>query len=235
MNLCESKFLKLPPETQAGIAAIVQKILQLPPSDGRTKGGIVTVGSIPITTDPTNPRSIRIDLVPNLGSQGKQLPNVIQLNDYIARSSDSLRVTNLISHEITHALDPKLQSSAYKQQVIPKVNKILAAQRLAGPEGDGLDDDGYENLPHEFDAFGGGIANSIRRQYTSLNAQEKPVFLQELETWLRNGGDPPRSIPIGNTGNIYTWQSKPTLWRKFQQRMYNLIQELKPTTPPLSR
>lgn len=240
----ESKFLELPPEVQNGIQVIANKIKQLPPSNGE----VVTVGQIPWVVPGPRPKIdrgqpianrttyIRVDLVPNLSSRGSNSNHLIKLHDFETRALEFTELLNILSHEVTHAIDPKLRSfgaSRYRQSVDKSYRQMIDAmkqkQQELGPDGDGTYElaDQHAKFPYEFDALGVGIANSIRHQYTSLNDEEKPVFLQELETWLRDGGDPPRSIPNSNTMNLLAWQQKPTLWRKFQQRMYSLIQELK--------
>ena len=220
----ESNFVQVNPETQQGLSNITQQAYQMVQSGQANDGQI---GQIPFTDHKGQSRPIPIFFDSKLRSLGKYDPNIhrILINPSSMARIQPSNLLNILSHELTHAVDPKFHPDmpdAYFDKGVDRGQ--FDSSRLA-----------YEKSPHEFDAFGGGMANVIRQQYASLNAQQKPQFINDFERWLKYGGEIPKALQHSATSveAMQTWFSKPTLWRKFQQRMFGLIQELKnqQTTP----
>ena len=128
-----------------------------------------------------------------------------------------------VLHELGHAFDPKMKSNKWKNS--DRYNKLQnKAQR-----GIALSDEeqkSYTKEPAEFEAYGAEMAARIKIVLGNLPPEQKPIFIQQLERWLRNGGESPTIARI-DPAFIAACKTKPTLWRRCQQKLFNLIQELK--------
>lgn len=71
--------------------------------------------------------------------------------------------------------------------------------------------------------MGTHIAELIKAIFRNKDDAGKLEIIKVIENWLRNGGD----IPYIEPSIIEKWKTDPKLWRKFQERMYNLLSDLK--------
>jgi hypothetical protein len=118
----------------------------------------------------------------------------------------------LLSHEMTHAIDPKLVKGGKYLSKVP-VNYDFNKEKERSS---------YFKSPEEFDAYGTSIVTHIKAY---PNKQE---IISQLESFLRNNDDKLlKNLSSTEREAINYWKTKPTLWRKFQQRLFNLLQELK--------
>lgn len=116
-------------------------------------------------------------------------------------------------HELGHAIDTKYQSPTWvgvskKHQNNPAVTDI---EKTA-----------YVKEPVEFDAMGSHITYVIEKDFNENGEIVRKRIIKGLTEWLKNGGD----FPYVTTDVINKWQTKPTLWKKFQTRIWNLVQKL---------
>jgi len=210
----ESNFIQLSPEAKQGIEDIIGKFANTMSQNPSFTGNL---GSIPFTDHKQQNRPIPV-IVKNISGNGYYDPNNHQVflsprlfhNGNVDRS-----IYNVLSHEITHGVDPKYHPSmpdAWFDKGVAKGQ--FDSSKLS-----------YEKSPLEFDAFGGGIAADIERQYRNLDQAGKQSLSQTITNWLKHGGPLPNIFQASGI-HMPNWQSKPTLWRKFQQRIYNLIQKL---------
>lgn len=210
----ESKFINIPPETQSGLEDVIRQL-----SNGEMQDG--QIGQIPFTDHKGQNRPIAVIGNSKLSSIGYYDPNrhTISINTKSAVRFKSQELFNILSHELTHAIDPKYH---------PTMPDAWFDKGIARGQFDSTKAI-YEKTPTEFDAFGGGMANTIRQQYNTLSPQQKPQFIADIENWLKGSGQVPFSVSHNNQNiwAIEAWKTKPTLWKKFQQRMYQLVQELK--------
>jgi hypothetical protein len=127
---------------------------------------------------------------------------IIQFNN------DSRAMMEDLLHEVGHLLDKGLN---YKKQ--PKENPKTDAELTA-----------YATNPGEFDAIGTYTAQFIKAIFeTKRNVADRLKIIELIKNSLRQGGD---DIPYVDPEYIKRWKTNPFLWRKFQQRMYNLLKDL---------
>jgi len=121
----------------------------------------------------------------------------------------------LLSHEMTHAIDPKLVKGGKYLSKVPVGYDFNKEKEISS----------YFKSPEEFDAYGTSIVTEIKAY---PNKQE---IISQLENFLRNNDDKLlkllKKLSSSSVAAINYWKTKPTLWRKFQQRLFNLLQELK--------
>ena len=132
---------------------------------------------------------------------------------FVPYDEDVEKMEKWLWHELGHAVDPKYvspkwggTSDRYKQD--PQTDVELF---------------NYAKEPIEFDAIGTNIAYSLEKSFFSGNRQDRERMISGLETWLKTGGE----FPYISSDVFEKWQTKPTLWKKFQSRIWNLAQKLK--------
>jgi hypothetical protein len=121
-----------------------------------------------------------------------------------------------IEHEVGHLLDKKIKSKTWKgpsKKYIDAINKgeLTDSEQLA-----------YDKEPVEFDAIGTSFDNYVKRIFKDVDLGVKQEMIDRFVVWLKLGGE----VPYFNQEITERWQTNPTLWRKFQHRVYNLVQEL---------
>jgi len=132
-------------------------------------------------------------------------------------------IVNALSHETIHAIDPKLNP-----QIINPENRAKKASEKKQFFSQG-NVSSYYKSPEEFDAYGMGILSDIKVRFHDTDEQYKSRIISVLEEFLRTGNYDMTSNIINRNDYeaLMHWKTKPTLWRKFQQRLFNLLQELK--------
>ena len=132
-------------------------------------------------------------------------------------------IVNALSHETIHAIDPKLNP-----QIINPENRAKKASEKKQFFSQG-NVSSYYKSPEEFDAYGMGILSDIKVGFHDTDEQYKSRIISVLEEFLRTGNYDMTSNIINRNDYeaLMHWKTKPTLWRKFQQRLFNLLQELK--------
>ena len=123
--------------------------------------------------------------------------------------NDNLDVMNQdLLHELGHLVDKGLpwKNKNYNKDPQTEIEKTV-----------------YALEPAEFDAMGTHIAELIKAIFRNKDDAGKLEIIKVIENWLRNGGD----IPYIEPSIIEKWKTDPKLWRKFQERMYNLLSDLK--------
>lgn len=130
---------------------------------------------------------------------------------------DKNKIFQNLLHEIGHAYDHKYTS--------PNWNGLSDKyQNLPQPPITDYEKSVYVKEPVEFDTIGTNIAEVIKTNFKLANNKDKVRIITDLTNWLRKSND---EFPYISPETIQSWKSKPTLWRKFQERIWNLIQELK--------
>jgi len=148
----------------------------------------------------------------------------IEINYRILNKPDA--VWEILHHELTHAIDPK-----------SKFPNSPDYQRLAATS-----DPRYFKLPVEFDAYGANFAKFIRRELLQLPPYFQQKVISKIKEWLRRGSpaEPPSVLrSLFNFSGEYAksltnymqmhqqiWRQNPKLWKIFQQRLYNLLDNL---------
>jgi hypothetical protein len=132
-------------------------------------------------------------------------------------------IVNALSHETIHAIDPKLNP-----QIINPENRAKKTSEKKQFFSQG-NVSSYYKSPEEFDAYGMGILSNIKVRFYDTDEQYKSTIISVLEEFLRTGNYDMTSNIINRNDYeaLMHWKTKPTLWRKFQQRLFNLLQELK--------
>jgi len=132
---------------------------------------------------------------------------------FISYNEDQEIMIKQLWHEFGHVADPKYRSPTwggpserYKQD--PQTNVELF---------------NYSKEPIEFDAIGTNIAYSLEKSFLSGKKKERERMIAGLEMWLKIGGE----FPYISSDVFEKWRTKPTLWKKFQSRIWNLAQKLK--------
>jgi hypothetical protein len=139
---------------------------------------------------------------------------------YIYYPEDQRHIDDFLStliHEIIHTLDPKITKG------LPQYLGLDLSEPLPEP-------DFSKDYP-EFDA----VSGEIYAYYLDIVKTNKKLanrFISELERWLKTERTffGKQSVPtlFGTyTAFINDWRKNPVFWRKFKQRMYNLLIKLK--------
>jgi hypothetical protein len=79
----------------------------------------------------------------------------------------------------------------------------------------------FSKLEEEFNAFGGVLGYELTQFFKEHD--EKRYLVEAIGKFLRKG----INIPLIHPAIIQAWKTKPTMWRKFQQKMFHLYEELK--------
>lgn len=123
---------------------------------------------------------------------------------------------SILTHELTHSLDPKVRKR------VPFSKKYI--NYLQNYDGSGEPIHFYE--PVEFDAIGSELASTVKMYFSRFAGEQKENLRSWMINWLRNDI---REIPnflAGYQTAITLWKKKPTLWKQFKQRLYNLVVKL---------
>jgi hypothetical protein len=126
------------------------------------------------------------------------------------------RIKDDIQHEIGHLLDKKILNTKW-QGASEKYYDVVPKQELTDRE-----KHIYVKEPVEFDAAGTHGDYLIRNNFENSDDKSKQKIIDDLKKWLKYGD----SMPFFPTDLVNIWKTKPTLYRKFQQRVYNLVQDL---------
>lgn len=205
-------------------------------------GGIVNLHKFSNYVDHTG-RKVWMNWQPR-GGPRLDLPVFISVNnvqrtpgsyDYETRTvhlSDKLggvSFREVLVHELVHALDPKMQVPGYTGRMIEK-------GQVRGPTGNMQDFRAYAISPHEFDASSTWISTLLRDGMRS-----DPDMATRLADLLR--GDFDRDGLARAAGidqkllppEIDDWKTKPSLWKRFRQRLQSLLDAPKPQETPFQR
>ena len=135
----------------------------------------------------------------------------------VPSNDDKNKIFQDLMHEIGHAYDPKYKSPSWK-------GLSKKYQQLPQPPITDYEKSVYLKEPVEFDTIGTNVAEIIKINFELANNEDKTKMINDLTDWLRKSSD---EFPYISPEAIRTWKSRPNLWRKFQERIWNLIQELK--------
>ena len=127
-------------------------------------------------------------------------------------------ISNQIQHEISHVIDKKLLSKTWKGPT-DKYKELTKKPTLAFSDSEFTT---YVKELSEFDAIGSHFYHNVKSNFQT--SKEKQKIIDRLTNWLKNNDD---NIMFLRPLTLKAWRTKPTLFRKFQQRVWNLIQELK--------
>lgn len=134
-------------------------------------------------------------------------------------SGSATQLAQVAMHELTHAIDPK-QNSKYKISPTENYREL--------PEGSPFKYARYVKDAREFDAAGGEVYYLIASKLKHLSNKEATDLLANIQNWLKVGGKTPELLDsFGLTKRFEIWKTRPTLWRRFKLRLYDLIQTLK--------
>ena len=141
----------------------------------------------------------------------------------ITSGSSSGKIEDDLRQLLGYISNPAMQSSRWKLSARYKIisEKI---QRNEKPSKEEVKS--YFKEPVEFEAYGAVFALNIRNKMETLTTNQRKILIKQLERWLRRGGELPSSIYI-NRVILSAWRSKPTLWRSFRIKLFNLVQSLK--------
>jgi hypothetical protein len=213
----ESKFTNVPPDILNYYEKLVDKITSIMSSlkkvndhNVKTKIGEITVFG----------RNIPIYIGKTLGNRShydyENNRILIQYNDDLNTISDDLL------HELGHATNPTYTS--------PKWSGVGSKYKLY-PQTD-AEKTAYVKEPVEFDAMGAHAAEIIKANFrvakNDEHNNEKYKIVKNLIDWLKTNSD---DFPWIDINVIKKWKTKPTLWKKFQSRIWNLTRDLKKELP----
>lgn len=217
----ESHFYAMPSETRDSIKKLINNINIENLRNMKEKLSVYSIGSA------SYPLGFII-------VYGQQIPVYIgnfNNSDYNYKNNNAIRIPygnfnpdimlQNIEHEVGHALDKKIKNPAWRgtsKTYIDAVNKILAGKELTGAE-----NLAYDKEPVEVDAIGASYDNYVKRNFETEDLATKKMIIDRLSDWLRYDGEVPYFIKEIED----RWRTKPTLWKKFKQKVYNLVQELK--------
>ena len=199
----ENKFMRLPPETERSIDIIVAKVM----SGEKTKGPIGTIyvngRNIPVVMKDL-PSHVSADYAVD---KDKILPETIFINnDVTTYSQDELK--NKLSHEVTHAFDPKITINPRSPGNEPT------------PE--------YFQSPTEFDAYGSDVERTLKRFFSNkiIPIQSRLSSLGDLKLWLRTGKASANTNSYFNSPMFNAWRASPPLWKSFRQKLYTTLTDI---------
>lgn len=156
--------------------------------------------------------------------------NTITLTWNYIRKHDVSQLNRTLTHELGHAIDPKLYPNS-KHKVSDKYNNYVNQLRSAPNQSSGRM---HFVEPIEVDAEGLSMQNHIMEYFKALQTiKDKQDFIKELETWLKNyftinskDLHLPQVLLHYDRSFIHA-KSKPTLFKQYQKRFYKIIQDLK--------
>jgi hypothetical protein len=227
----ESKFMQLDKDQQEDINLIADKMLEIAMTNSeedyykkilageiRRKDGrrpipvylkyedINAFGEYNVNNDEITMNLRTIIKFKNKKLSGRQIPSIV----------------NFLSHEAIHAIDPKFNPDIIEPR--SAAEKAWNRQQFWSQG----NKPSYYKSPAEFDAYGMGIVSNIRWKFNKSDKQGKNKVISGIENLLRTGDDD--IIEVINKDDYVAmlhWKDKPKLWRKFQKRLFNLLQDLK--------
>ena len=113
----------------------------------------------------------------------------------------------VLVHEMAHAVDPKnrIDQNKYVEE--------------------------YYKKPFEFDAHCSEI-EFVCRRVADKHQFGSAGFVREILSWLKSGCSTDIPYPLDTYSDAFAaWRTKPTLWRRFLQRMVWLMDEIAATEP----
>ena len=210
----ESRFLEIPEEIREQVRQLLTQIHQM--KDfllmSQNHNARIIIGNIL-----SNSRKINIFLT-NIDIAYADTKNNKIYIPYHDLNLDEILYD--LNHEILHFVDPKSYKphklSKRYRELVQKNSNLTDSEKTA-----------YVKEPTEFDAIGSHIATQIRYIFDHSPPEDKTQTIEELKNWLRYGG---RLMDI-HTNELNRWKTRPTLWRRFQMRIWNLVQELEAKLP----
>lgn len=128
---------------------------------------------------------------------------------HISEKTPLVQVRPKISHELAHVFDPKFKSADYSDRIYEL----------------GQDEFGrrYNLAPHEFDANCVKILHMLRQRMA-----EDDTLAARLGKLIRGDFDEEgfsavTGIPAEQLPDINQWKTKPSLWRRFLQRLESIL------------
>ena len=218
----ESNFVQIPEDALYALQRLVARKnnVQFLLSLQRRGFPKYQLGNISINNNPVN---VFLQRLPH--AQYIHSPDASQNAEILLPYHGNARETmDDILHELGHASDPKMLSDRLRlSDRYQKVEKKLQQGEPRTEE----EEKSYLKEPVEFDAIGADFVVRVWRRFNDMaEPDQKQTFIQDIEQWLRTGGNPPDACYLPQN-LLAAWQSKPTLWRKFQQRLFNLAQQLR--------
>jgi hypothetical protein len=143
---------------------------------------------------------------------------VVPYGDDLDESSVVERIRNDIYHEIGHILDIKVSHPEFTAKNNERYKELLEKPELTDAE-----KLFYSKFPPEVDAIGTQFDSVVRDNFKNVDYKSKLKVIEKIKEWLKYSGD---NLPFFQPEVVRAWRTKPTLYRKFQKKVYNLVQEL---------
>jgi len=140
-----------------------------------------------------------------------------------------LRLLDALIHETSHSADPKFRSKTYRgpskrySGLVQKYGGMPMTPENVPPE----DLQSYTKEPLEFEAVGASMSQSIllamiRPDIETNSEEQNKLMIQQIKQYLRDEKELPE-VFISFKWAIDAWKTKPTLWKKFKQKLFTFI------------
>lgn len=134
---------------------------------------------------------------------------------HISEKTPVSQVRSKLLHELAHFFDPKFRSSDYVDRIYQLGQHEFGRQ--------------YDLAPHEFDANCVKLLHLLRRRMAedeTLGARIRDMIRGEFD---ERGFSAVTGIPQEDLPEIDQWKTKPSLWKRFLQRLESLLVPYKRT------
>ena len=229
--ISESSFFQITDEQKKAVLDIAQRLSNLKDSDIE-KFIYDEIANKEFGIIPFKDRPIKVFINFDIDGLAAYHPekNTITLTWNYIRKHDVSQLNRTLTHELGHAIDPKLYPDS-KHKVSDKYNNYVKQLRSAPDQQSGRM---HFVEPIEVDAEGLSMQNHVMEYFKALpTIKDKQDFIKELETWLKNyftinsqDLKLPEVLSHYDRSFIHA-KSKPTLFKQYQKRFYKIIQDLK--------
>lgn len=214
--LKESKFTSIPKEELNSLENFIKQIdlrkVRIFRKDhaSETKIGVIKISGIDINVYMGNYAEPQY--------QKNRNAIVIPYGDDLDKPHILDRIRYNVRHEIGHILDMKVLQPEFTAKDNEKYKELLNKPVLTDVE-----KIRYSKFPVEVDAVGTEFDSIIKDNFTNADYESKLKIIEEIKKWIKYGGD---NLPFFQPEVVRAWRTKPTLYRKFQKKVYNLVQDL---------
>ena len=143
---------------------------------------------------------------------------VIPYGDDLDKPNILDRIKYNMTHEIGHILDMKVLHPEFTAKDNARYKELLTKPVLTDVE-----KLFYSKFPPEVDATGTEFDSIVKDNFINIDYESKLKTIEEIKKWIKYGGD---NLPFFDPESVRAWRTRPTLYRKFQKKVYNLVQEL---------
>ena len=213
-HLEENKFTSIPQDILDSLENFIKQIdlrkVRIYRKDhvSETKIGVIRVSGVDIPVYMGNYKE----------AQYQRNRIVIPYGDDLDKPHILDRIRYNVRHEIGHILDMKVLHPEFTAKDNEKYKELLAKPVLTDAE-KAL----YSKFPVEVDATGTEFDSIIRYNFKNADYKSKLEIIEKIKKWLKYGGD---DLPFFQPELVQAWRTRPTLYKKFQKRVYNLVQDL---------